>query len=385
MTTAVSPAPSRLSAMQRTMSRLLAALTVPSISNAVCHHHCSVPRALRLCAPVVLSRSYLSSSTSSVRTSRLVSTPRSSRDVPLDVVPAPPSAAQTARRNAVSEQFKRDKRNHQQMAYNAYNLQLAMNIKELDSWTAILTLLANELNNTAYNRQTAGLYIHPNKKYTQLTHQTLHAITVQLIKVRRTRRAVLAQPNPRLMHTLAQFVRVLEMAAPAMYEGKAAGGRWRLMYHPYRYLRAIVEQWRLEAENKVKQQRRQEEERKEEEAIRREGVLTPDDIKRRIQEVRKQRMERQAAGSEAEDEEAGRTGDEVVDAMHGLSTAEERRELASMSDDEKLRMQVQAMLEQERDRTRKAKQQQSEEEDEPKLSPLEKRRAKVPVFFTSPH
>ena len=365
------------------MGRLLAALKVSDCCAPSFYCHRTTFHSITPSVPVLLSRSYVSSS-SSVRTSRLVSTARSRGDAPLDVVPAPPSAAQTARRNAAVEQAKRDKRNHQQLPYNAYNAQLAHNIKELESWTAILTLLATQLNTTEYNKQTAGRFLNNNKKYTQLTHQTLHAATTQLIKHRRTRHAVTALPQPRLMHTLAHFIRVLEMAAPQMYEGKAAGGRWRLLYHPYRYLRAVVEQWRKQAEATQKQQRRRDDDRKEEEAIRREGGLTPDDIRRRIDEVRKKRKERQAAEAAGTDGAERRTGDSLLDAMRGLPTAEEERELAAMSDDEKLRMQVKVMLQHERNRAREASQQPSTDEQEAKPSVREKRRAKVPVFFTTP-
>ena len=118
------------------------------------------------------------------------------------------------------------------------------------------------------------------------------------------------------------------------------------------------------------------------EAIRREGGLTPEDIRRRIDEVRKRRTERQMAEAKGAD---GRTGDSVVDAMRGVPSAAEARELAAMSDDEKLRMQVQVMLEQQqKDSTRKARHQQSEDEEESKQSPRERRKGKVPVFFTSP-
>ena len=365
--------------MLRTTGRLLAALTTPmsctAILHCTLHSHGSLYSASSL-----LSRSYLSSA-SSVRTSQLVSTPRTRRDVPLDVVPAPPSAAQSARRNAASEQAKRDKRQLQQLPYNAYNTQLSHNIKQLTTWTALLTALTTELSSTQYNKQTADRYLHPNKKYTQLTHQTLHAITTQLIKFRRTRHAVIAQADPRLMRTLAQFIRVLEMAAPAMYEGKVAGGRWRLLYHPYRYLRAVVEQWRQAAEGRVRLQQRKEDERKEEEAIRREGGVTPDDIKRRIEQVRRKRKEAQAAGAEGAE---GGEGDNTVAAMRGLPTAEEARELAAMSDDQKLKMQVQMMLEQEKNQRRKANQQPTKEEEEPKPSSRERRKGKPPVFFTSP-
>ena len=372
--------------MQRTTSRLLASLIVPKVSSLTLQ----VPRVLSNelllpFAPTIFSRPYLSSS-SSVRTSRLVSTPHSRHDVPLDVVPAPPSAAQTARRNASAERAKRGKRNQQQLSYNAYNQQLAHNIKQLDSWTDILSLLTPELSSTNYNRQTAGLYIHPNKKYTQLTHQTLHAITAQLIKHRSTRHKATQQPNPRLLHTLAHFLRILEMAAPSMYEGKAGGGRWRLLYHPYRYLRAVVEQWRKDREGKVQQQKRKDDERREEEAIRQEGGLTADDIKRRIEEARKKRMGRQTAEADGAGDRTG--SDSVVDAMRGFATAEEERDLASTSDEEKLKIQVQVLLQQERDRKQKASQQQRKEDEdvdqESKPPRRERKSGKVPSFFSSP-
>ena len=370
--------------MHRPSSRWLSVLLPPSgFSSALRRcHQCQSSLLLPSSSPVMFSRSYLRAH-SSVRTSRLVPTPRSRNDVPLDIVPAPPSAAQTARRNAAAIQATRAKRNHQQMAYNAYNTQLAQNIKQLDTWTAQLSLLATELSSTAYNRQSAGLYVPANRKYTQLTPQTLHAATAQLVKFRRTRHKV-TEPSadPRLMRALAQFVRVLEMAAPAMYEGKAAGGRWRLLHHPYLYLRAVVEQWRKEGEESARAQRRRAEERREEEAIRREGGLTADDIRRRIEEVRRKRKEQPTAAKSEEDED--RRENRLLDALRGLPPVGKAKKSASASDEDSLKSQVQEMLEQEKERKRRESQPQVQEEEEPVEPVRERRKRKVPTFFGPP-
>jgi len=172
-----------------------------------------------------------------------------------------------------------------------------------------------------------------------------------------------------------------------MYEGTVDGGRWRLMYHPYKYLRAVAEQWQKEADTQRKQRERVEEERREEEEIRREGGLTAQDIKRRIEEVRRKRVERQKAEAKAEAEGGPRrSDDDMVNIMRGMPTKEEARELAKMSGEEKLRMQIQAMLQQEQDRNKKesqpAKEEDSEKEEDPK--PSRRERNKVQTFFTSP-
>ena len=297
-----------------------------------------------LLVPLVTVRSF----STSVRTSRVTPNRGNHGDTPLDVVDAPPTAFQTARRNAVAERAKRAKRTHQQMHYNAYNHQLSLNIKRLDSWTAILALLDTELATTSYNWRTADRYVSPNKKWTQLTPQTLHAITAQLIRYRGTRHAA-----SQYLGALSQFVRVLEMAAPRMYEGTPNGGRWRLLHHPYHYLRGTAQIWHKAAESASKQRRREEEQRKEEDDIRAQGGQTPRDIKRRIEEVRRKRREREAAGG-VDDR---RSGDSVVDAMQGLPTDEELRQLDEMSPEEKLRIQVQVLIDkQKEEKERKGKQ-----------------------------
>ena len=364
----------------------MAALLTPSFSTTRLTFStecccCMLPYPLRSSVSTVFSRSFASST--SVRTSRLMPTGRGGDDTPLEVAEAPPSALRTASRNTPIEQAKRDKRNHRQLPYNAYNIQLSQNIKQLHTWHSILTLLASELSTTNYNTQTISSYTHPNKKYTQLTHQTLHAITAQLIRYRSSRHSVVGAEGGRLMVVLGEFVRVLECAAPAMYEGRVNGGRWRLLHQPYRYLRAVVEQWRKESAGKVRRKVKDEEERAEEEDVRRRGGLTAEDMKRLVEEAKRRRKEQRAAeaGGNVEEGRAGR--DRLVNTMEGGVTDEEQRDLDALSDDQKLRMQVKVLMEQDREGAEKALKQEADEGSEDE-KPKSRRDRKVRSFFSSP-
>ena len=268
-----------------------------------------------------------------------------------------------------------------QLAYNAYNRDLVARVKAADDWVTLLRILTPELSSTQYNITSSARWLNPNKKCTQLTVQSVQAALLRLIKTRGTRRRALG--DDALMATLHRFVVLLETMAPRLHEHAQV---WRFLYHPYLYLRKVVELWREEKEERWRAQQREAESQKEEQRSAERGILTDRRLRQKVQEARERRRASGALAPAEDDaaEDSNRGG--------GLSVDEEEREdERMMTPDERMRAQLTALLEEEqrrRERILRPDANADEERPPPAPSPalsakLRSKTTKVPSYFSA--
>ena len=324
----------------RSCQRLLSAALRPG-SRQCAHPAPLVPQLQSHCRlrPVCDSaRSFSLTASLGVHQSRVI-LPQRGLEPDDELTPSRPTAVEVEQRNRREVRERREAHERRHLAFNAYNLDLSRRVKQCESWSTLLPLIARELWTTEYNVSSSQRWLSPNRKHEQLTPQAVCTMVLQLIKTRGTRRRVLQ--DDALMSALHRLVVVLETMAPALH---STHHLWHRLCRPHRYLRAQLDSW-MEAKQAARRAAlRQEDEERELQRVQQseQGVVSADDMRRRAEVARKRRAARSAAALDEEEEDAAGTARSPV--------LNEARELAGvqqwerMSRDERLQWQLRRLI-----------------------------------------
>ena len=325
--------------------------------------------------------------------------PRSGREA-LDPEPDDSSAAsrQVSKARREMELRRAEERERRQLSFNAYNRDLISRVKATEDWTQLLRLLAPELSTTRYNETTSQRWLNPNKKHTQLTVQSVQVMITHLIKLRGTRRR--AMGDDALMAALHSLVVLVETMAPRLH---TEAGLWRLLYHPYLYLRRQVELWKEAKEAEQQRQRSEAEQQKDRAAQKGRGVVTDAEmrVKAKAAALRQRAAGRSAGVGDAEEESTGTRRPGIPWDLFMREDPGEEAEAAyeAMSGDERMRVQLSFLLEEEqkeKEQYRRSRKDEEEQEigaedrrpprgrrgeDGPSEEPRSRTKRPVPSFF----